>query len=46
LPIALYGYETWSSHRLRLFENMGMKKIFGPKRVLSIKEDGIYDMIN
>jgi len=28
LPIPLYG----SPHRLRLFENMGMKKIFGPKR--------------
>jgi hypothetical protein len=32
LPIVLYGYETWSPHRLRLFENMGMTKIFGPKR--------------
>jgi len=31
LPIPLYGYETWSPHRLRLFENMGMKT-FGPKR--------------
>jgi hypothetical protein len=32
LHIVLYGYETWSPYRLRLFESMGMKKIFGPKR--------------
>ena len=32
LPVALYGYETWSPHRLRLFENIEMKKIFGPKK--------------
>jgi len=32
LPIPLYGYETWSPNRMRLLENMGMKKIFGPKR--------------
>jgi hypothetical protein len=32
LPIAVYGYEIWSPHRLRLFENVDMKKIFGPKR--------------
>jgi hypothetical protein len=32
MPIALYGYETWSPYRLRLFENLGMKKICVPKR--------------
>jgi hypothetical protein len=33
----LYGYETWSltfreEHRLRVFENRVLRKIFGPKR--------------
>jgi hypothetical protein len=33
----LYGYETWSlilreDHRLRIFENRVLRKIFGPKR--------------
>jgi hypothetical protein len=37
----LYGFETWSlalreEHRLRVFENRELRKIFGPKR----KEDG------
>jgi hypothetical protein len=41
LPVVLYGYETWSltlgeEHRLRVFENRVMRKIFGPKR----EEDG------
>jgi hypothetical protein len=41
LPIVLYGCETWSltleeEHRLRVFENRVLKKIFGPKR----EEDG------
>jgi hypothetical protein len=32
----LYGYETWSltlreEHRLRIFENMVLRRIFGPK---------------
>jgi hypothetical protein len=40
LPLVLYGYETWSftlgeEHRLRVFENRELRKIFGPKR----KED-------
>jgi hypothetical protein len=41
LPIVLYGCETWSltlrkEHRLRVFENRMLRRIFGPKR----KEDG------
>jgi hypothetical protein len=41
LPVVLYGCETWSltlgeEHRLRVFENRVLSKIFGPKR----EEDG------
>jgi hypothetical protein len=41
LPVVLYGCETWSlslgdDHRLRVFENRVLGKIFGPKR----EEDG------
>jgi hypothetical protein len=41
LPVVLYGCETWSltlreEHRLRVFENSVLGKIFGPKR----EEDG------
>jgi hypothetical protein len=37
LPVVLYGRETWSltlkeEHRLRVFENRVMRRIFGPKR--------------
>jgi hypothetical protein len=37
LPIVLYGRETWSlilrkAHRLRVFENRVLRRIFGPKR--------------
>jgi hypothetical protein len=37
LPVILYGCETWSvtlreEHRLRVFENRVLRKIFGPKR--------------
>jgi hypothetical protein len=40
-PVVLYGCETWSltlrdEHRLRVFENSVLRKIFGPKR----EEDG------
>jgi hypothetical protein len=36
LPVVLYGCETWSlilreEHRLRVFENRVLKRIFGPK---------------
>jgi hypothetical protein len=36
-PVFLYGCETWSlilrkKHRLRVFENMVLRRIFGPKR--------------
>jgi hypothetical protein len=35
LPVVLFGCETWSrtlkeEHRLRVFENRVLKKIFGP----------------
>jgi hypothetical protein len=37
LPVVLYGCETWSStlreeHRLRVFENRMLRRIFGLKR--------------
>jgi hypothetical protein len=36
LPVVLYGHETWSltlreEHRLRVFENMVLRRIIGPK---------------
>ena len=36
MPIVIYGYETWSrslgkEHRLRVFENRVLRRIFGPK---------------
>jgi hypothetical protein len=41
LPVVLYGCETWSltlreEHRLRVFDNRVLRRIFGPKR----EEDG------
>ena len=37
LPTVLYGCETWSltlreERRLRVFENMVLRRIFGPRR--------------
>jgi hypothetical protein len=37
LPVDLYGCETWSltlrdEHRLKVFENRVLRRIFGPKR--------------
>jgi hypothetical protein len=37
LPAVLYGCETWSltlreEHRLKVFENRVLRRIFGPKR--------------
>jgi hypothetical protein len=37
LPVVLYWCETWSltlreEHRLRVFENRVLRRIFGPKR--------------
>jgi hypothetical protein len=37
LPVILYGCEIWSltlreEHRLRMFENRVLRRIFGPKR--------------
>jgi hypothetical protein len=41
LQVVLYGCETWSltlryEHRLRVFENRVLRRIFGPKK----EEDG------
>jgi hypothetical protein len=38
LPVVLYGCETWSvtvreEHKLRMFENSVLRRIFGPKRL-------------
>jgi hypothetical protein len=43
LPVVLYGCETsplilGEEHRLKVFENRVLRKIFGPKR------DGVMDM--
>ena len=43
LPVVLYGCETWSltvreEHRLRVFENRVLRRIFGPKRDEVIRE--------
>jgi hypothetical protein len=37
LPVLLFGCETWSltlreEHRLKVFENRVLRRIFGPKR--------------
>jgi hypothetical protein len=37
LPVVMYGCDTWSvplreGHRLRVFENRVLRRIFGPKR--------------
>ena len=37
MPVVLYGCETWpltlrEEHRLRVFENRVLRRIFGPKR--------------
>ena len=37
LPFVLYGCETWlltlrEEHRLRVFENRVLRRVFGPKR--------------
>jgi len=37
LPVVLYGCETWSltlleERRLRVFENMVLRRLFGPRR--------------
>jgi len=37
LPVVLYGCETWwltlsEEHRLRVFENRVVRRIFGPER--------------
>jgi hypothetical protein len=47
LPVVLYDCETWSltlgeEHRLRVFENRMLMKIFGPKR----EEDGSWRVLH
>jgi len=37
MPVVLYGCETWSltlleERKLRVFENMVLRRIFGPRR--------------
>jgi hypothetical protein len=37
VPVVLYGFETWSlrvreEHKLNVFENRVLRRIFGPKR--------------
>ena len=37
LPVVLYGCETWSltlreEHKLKVFENRVLRRVFGPKR--------------
>jgi hypothetical protein len=47
LPVVLYGCETWSlalrdEHRLRVFENSVLRRIFRPKR----EEDGLWRILH
>jgi hypothetical protein len=47
LPVVLYGCETWTltlgeEHRLRVFENRVLRRIFGPKR----EEDGSWTKLH
>jgi hypothetical protein len=44
LPVVLYGCETWSltlreEHKLKVFENRVLRRIFGPKRD-EVRENG------
>jgi hypothetical protein len=48
LLVVLYGCETWSltlreEHRLRVFENRVLKKIFGPKREEGVSWRKLHD---
>jgi hypothetical protein len=43
LPVVLYGCETWSltlreEHRLKVFENRVLRRLFGPKRDEATRE--------
>jgi hypothetical protein len=47
LPVVLYGCETWSltlgeEHRLRIFQNRVLRKIFRPKK----EEDGSWGKLH
>jgi len=49
LPIVLYGCETWSviigsEHKLWVFENRVLSKIFGPKREEETESGEVYIM--
>jgi hypothetical protein len=51
LSVVLYGCETWSLalsevHRLRVFENRVLRRIFGPKRDEVAGNGGSYTMRN
>jgi hypothetical protein len=40
--VVLYGHETWSltvreEHKLRMFENRMLRRIFGPKKGWSVR---------
>jgi hypothetical protein len=44
LPVVLYGSETWSltlreEHRLEVFENRALRRMFGPER-----DEEFYDL--
>jgi len=50
LPVVLYGCQTWSltlreEHRLRVFENRVLKRIFGPKRMGSGEDSTMRNFI-
>jgi hypothetical protein len=49
LPVVLYGYETWSlalreEHRLRVYKNRVLRRIFGPKMDEIIGNDGLHNL--
>ena len=52
LPVVLYGCEAWSltlreERKLRLFENMVLRRIFGPRRRLHNEElNDLYSLLN
>jgi hypothetical protein len=48
LTVVLYGCKTWSltlgeEHRLRVFENRMLRKIFGPKREEDVSWRKVHD---
>jgi hypothetical protein len=50
LPVVLYGCKTWSltlgeEHKLRVFENRVLRKIFGPKREEDVPTLNVFPLI-